>query len=263
LRVNIADNWGSARLTVGEVEFYDAALFLVNDDSQTYQDSGDSNQFQNSTLTQATTGSTIARIQYADYPSDQEWATAADVQSGASWNGTWLTEAQMQAESDSSLRFRYMKIWLATDSDDSYDSLSCDAVTTDLTAPTSTEDAFAVSKPSGGTVDSWWRWTNGTDSGGSGFAGANPAYYDSDDSQWYYRQSDDSWATDETFANLDLLGTEGAEYNAIFENLPTTASQARLTCWDNAGNNSARADFNLDEVGQQAAQASGFNDGFN
>ena len=109
---------------------------LINDASALLQDAGSGKAWDNSTAADTDTGSPTIKYQYADYAADQTWATAALVEANASWNGSWLTLAQLQAVSDTGLRYRYLKAQITPSAvTDTYDSYSCDDYTVDVTPP--------------------------------------------------------------------------------------------------------------------------------
>ena len=109
---------------------------LVNDSGETFHDAGAGKAWDNSTAADTDTGSPTIRYQYADYAADQSWSTAAAVEAGASWNGSWLTLAQLQAASDTEKRYRYLKVQLTQSAvTDTYDSYACDDYTAETTPP--------------------------------------------------------------------------------------------------------------------------------
>jgi hypothetical protein len=81
------------------------------------------------------TGTPGIKYQYADYAAAQAWATAAEVEAAATWNGSWLTQAELRLIADTDLRYRYLKIQLMAGSGESFDELSTDAYTVDVTPP--------------------------------------------------------------------------------------------------------------------------------
>jgi len=103
------------------------AKALIHDASQTYMDAGADQNWDNSTAAETTTGSPTVTYNYADYTSDQSW-TAAQADSNASWSSN-LTEAQLQAVTDTEKRCRYFRANITGDSGDTLDAFAIDAVT--------------------------------------------------------------------------------------------------------------------------------------
>jgi len=133
------DTWYDVEIKIlaSTVEVYvDDSYTLVNDSGETFHDAGAGKAWDNSTAADTDTGSPTIRYQYADYAADQSWSTAAAVEAGASWNGSWLTLAQLQAASDTEKRYRYLKVQLTQSAvTDTYDSYACDDYTAETTPP--------------------------------------------------------------------------------------------------------------------------------
>jgi hypothetical protein len=109
---------------------------LIHDASATLQDAGSGLAWDNSTAARTVTGSPTVKFQYADYATDQSFADAAAVEAEASWNGSWLTLAELQAVSGTNCRYRYLKSRITpTTAGDSFDDYSCDTYATDTTPP--------------------------------------------------------------------------------------------------------------------------------
>jgi hypothetical protein len=97
-------------------------------------DAGAGQAFDNSTAVLTATGATV-NCQYADTGSDPDYASASAADSGASWNGSWLTQAEMRALADTGLRYRKFKMRIVGDSADSLDAVAFDDYTVDTTPP--------------------------------------------------------------------------------------------------------------------------------
>jgi len=109
---------------------------LIHDAGETYQDSALTQAWDNSTAEANTSFGTTAVYQYADYATDQSFADAAEVEAGATWNGTWLTLAELKIEMDTGNRYRYFKTKIIqVHVDGTFDDFSCDSYDADVTPP--------------------------------------------------------------------------------------------------------------------------------
>jgi len=162
---------------------------------------------------------------------------------------TAQSTAQVQALTDNCRYAQIRANLTSTGASPSLNSISIDNISSDITAPSAPTNAFAYKDTETTTLDAFLKWTNGADNvGGIGYAGTNIGYYDTSDTSWYYQQSDESFSTTETFANLNLLGTASTESLATLQNIPSTATQIRYTGWDLSGNNSTRTDVALVDI---------------
>jgi hypothetical protein len=205
-----------------------------------------------STAAATVTGSPTIEYQYEQRTADPAGADAATADGNITWNGSWLSEAQLQAIADSSTdEHLAIKIRMTPSADtDSFDAFSVDTAAADVAGPSAPGDAFAYyDNDDGATIDVAVKCTHGDDTEDN-YDGISFGYYDTADSTWYYEQSDGSWAASESYASLNVVaGTEGAEELAWLANLPDTASQVRITAWDTLGNNSSRTDVAVVALG--------------
>jgi hypothetical protein len=205
-----------------------------------------------STAAATVTGSPTIEYQYEQRTADPAGADAATANGNITWNGSWLSEAQLQAVADSLTdEHLALKVRMTPSAGtDSFDAFSIDTAAADVTGPSAPGDAFAYyDNDDGATIDVAIKCTHGDDTEDN-YDGISFGYYDTADSTWYYEQSDGSWAASESYASLNVVaGTELAEELAWLANLPDTASQVRITAWDTLGNNSSRTDVAVVALG--------------
>lgn len=133
---------GSQSLTVADTynvsdELYapngQEGIFLIHDAGQTSLDAGANQSWDYSEFSQ--TSALTATYQYASYATDQGWSTAAEVDANASWNGSWLTLAQLQLVSNDDNRYLYLKCKIVKNSGSYYTSLTGTVYQVDVTPP--------------------------------------------------------------------------------------------------------------------------------
>jgi hypothetical protein len=235
--VRFYDSVLPATYTVPTAYYKNTGTSLVNDSGQLYMDAGLAFDWDNDTFEETTSGTVTVEYQYADYADLQSWATANDVNDNADWSGSWLSIAQLQAIPNTSKRYRYLKIRITNYG--SVTAIEAEKHATDVTPPTGVSGLANIAL--GTTVfDLITTCDNGTDTGGSLFAGTN--FEIEVDGVSYFQHDDGSFLADETFANLLLKG-ESEEHIIVYaleyEEIPT---RFRLNSWDNA-QNVARGDW--------------------
>ncbi len=232
----IQDTAAQAYIALGEVELFAYRFFLVNDTDKLYLSASPGYEWNNASFSHTITASDV-HYQYADYAEAQDWITAADVNANAAWNGTWLTLAQLKAEANTNKPFRYLKVRVLDYG--SYTSLEADKIKTDLTPPTGVSGVANIAL---GTTafDLVTTCDNGTDTGGSGFAGTN--FEIEVNGVSYFQQSDGSFSASEIFGNLLLKG-EASEHILVYAlQQAALPNRFRLNSWDYALN-VARGDW--------------------
>lgn len=247
---------GDVTFTFDDLVFTDGcpvdAEFKINDSGDTKIDAGEGWNIDKGTITAVTTGTLTVKEEVNDtgtfgsYGTDSAWTTP-----GSSGNYPHDSETG---------RYWWPYFTLSGDAV-TFTSLTADTASTDVTPPSATTSAAAYESPETGFSNIITPCTNGADTGGSGYAGTNPGYRNSSDGLFYYLQSDGSYSTDETFANLALFGDASEELIVLQQDTAATIDRARLTGWDNAGNHSTRTDLVLTDLDRTLPDASDVRDG--
>lgn len=105
---------------------YDTGIASVHDAGETYIDAGDGQSLDFSTFSVSSTGSPTLRFRYD---------SSADSGHSPSY-GSWLTLAQLQAESNTDHRYLWLQVEIDGDPDDTLDEITVDTYSTDASAPT-------------------------------------------------------------------------------------------------------------------------------
>lgn len=173
------------------------------------------------TVEHSLTGSPTIHYQYACYNEPQT----------PTYNGTWLTIAELQAIGLTSCRYLYLRARISGTTGDLFTALSADVAVVDVTPATKISGGVAYKNAAdAGTIDIPIKWVGGTDVGAAGYLGANIVL--EIDSVNYYEQSDGSFAADDTPGNLLYRGAENTEYGCWLINVSEDISRLRVDTYD-------------------------------
>lgn len=232
----VAASTGKTISATGWIAFYPSltGTALIHDSGVLHIDFGADKSADFSTATNTATAT--ATYQYASYTSAQSWATAAEVDAGAAWNGSWLTLEQLKAEADNGNRYFYVKAQVVGSGDTSLSVLTIDDYAVDVTPPAvpSLTEFSVFSDDNYAMI-----WTDPTD---SDFRYCELRRDVDGETKYLFNESDlPVWNTSGTYWKFcqNSLTCDSPFSNYIDEDVPGTSVSYYVRSVDNVANKSA------------------------